>query len=95
MRVGIDTAKSTSSIERLFGSNRLGLVQSDKATKNETISIILKIAKETGLSEINIYNLLWKFCIKSGANICTQILNCNYCQLENICKYNKKTRELS
>ena len=77
------------SIERLFGSNRLGLVERDKATKRETISIIINIAKETGLLETEVYNILWHFCIKSGANICRPIPNCDYCQLKNICKYDK------
>ena len=89
LRVGIETSKLTTSIERLFGSNRLGLVERSKATKRETISIIIDIAKEVGLSETEIYNILWQFCIKSGANICTPIPNCDYCQLKNICKYDK------
>ena len=89
LRVGIETSKSTASIERLFGSNRLGLVERYKATKKEAISIIINIVKETGLLETEVYNILWHFCIKSGANICRPIPNCDYCQLKNICKYDK------
>lgn len=89
LRVGIETSKSTTSIERLYGSDRLALVERSKATKKETISIIIDIAKEVGLSETEVYNILWQFCIKSDANICTPIPNCNYCQLKSFCKYNE------
>ena len=87
-KVGINTCKSDSQITRLFGSNRLSLVNNHIATALETMSIIKKISKDTLISEIEVNSLLWQFCLPRGANICTKNPNCYLCKLNHLCNYN-------
>lgn len=88
-RVGINTCKTDSQVSRLFGNDRLCLINKNKTTALETVSLIKEIAKETSISEIEVDSLLWQFCLPRGANICVENPNCSYCKLKSSCNYNK------
>jgi len=88
-KVGIDTCKTDSQIGRLFGNSRLNLLNRNKATSLEIMSIIKQISKVTSLSEIEVDSIIWQFCLPRTANICTEIPNCSLCMLKEFCNYNK------
>ena len=41
-RVGVNTCKKSSRLQRLFGSHRLGIVENDNATEQQVLNIIKK-----------------------------------------------------
>lgn len=88
-KIGINTCKSDSQIGRLFGNSRLNFVKKNQATAHEIVSMIKLISKSTSISEIEIDAILWQFCLPKGANICTELPNCNFCKLKDICNYNR------
>lgn len=88
-RVGINTCKSSVQLERLFGSGRLGVVESNKATSSEVICIIKKISKLNNISELEVELILQYFCLSRCADICGDNPKCYKCCLRNICNYDK------
>lgn len=88
-RVGVNTCKSSSSIQRLFGYNRLGLVLNDCATEGQALALIKQLSDINGISEIEVESILNQFCLLRSSNICGIVPNCSKCLLRNICKYDK------
>lgn len=88
-RVGINTCKSSVQLERLFGKDRLGILETKKATGGEVLSIINKMSKLNNISELEVETLLQHFCLSHCANICGENPNCKQCCLRNICNYDK------
>lgn len=86
-RVGINTCKSSSSLERLFGYNRLAIISNNNATAGQVVSIIKKLSKLNNISEIEIESILNQFCLLRSANICGEIPNCEKCKLRGFCNY--------
>lgn len=87
-KVGINTCKSDIQINRIFGSNRLALVNKANATAIQTMGLIKEIAKVNNMQELEVDSLLCQFCLPRGANICTADPNCSKCKLKNKCNYN-------
>ena len=89
-RIGVNTCKKSSQLERLFGSARLGIVENPIATEQPVLNIIKKMAKLNNCDEIIVESILQKFCLLRSANICGEQPNCNKCKIRNYCHYNKK-----
>ena len=89
-RVGVNTCKKSSQLERLFGSHRLGIVENANATEQQVLNIIKKIAILNNCDEIIVESIIQQFCLLRSANICGEQPNCNKCKIRNYCHYNKK-----
>ena len=89
-RVGVNTCKTSSGLQRLFGSHRLGIVKNYKATKQQVLNIIKKIAILNNCDEIIVESIIGQFCFLRSANICGENPNCERCKIRNYCHYNKK-----
>ena len=91
-RVGVNTCKKSSQLERLFGSHRLGIVENDNATEQQVLNIIKKIAILNNCDEIIVESIIQQFCLLRSANICGEHPNCEKCKIRNYCNYNKKCK---
>jgi len=89
-RVGINTCKKSSQLERLFGSHRLGIVENANATEQQVLNIIKKIAILNNCDEIIVESIIQQFCLLRSANICGEHPNCEKCKIRDYCNYNKK-----
>lgn len=88
-RVGINTCKTTTQMEKLFGSKKLSIVKKEKATSGEVKNIIKKISKLSNVTEFEVESIFQQFCLSRFSNICTERPNCEKCKLRNICNFNK------
>lgn len=88
-RVGINTCKSSSQLERLFGSNRLGIVENNVATEQQVLNIIKKMAELNKCDEIIVESIMQQFCLLRAANICGECPRCEKCKVRKYCNYNK------
>ena len=88
-RVGINTCKSSSQLERLFGNNRLGVVNNPVATEQQVLNIIKKISKLNNCDEITVESIIQQFCLLRAANICGECPKCEKCKIRKFCNYNK------
>ena len=89
-RVGINTCKKSSQLERLFGSHRLGIVENANATEQQVLNIIKKIAILNNCDEIIVESIIQQFCLLRSANICGEHPKCERCKIRKYCNYNKK-----
>ena len=89
-RVGVNTCKKSSQLERLFGSHRLGIVENANATEQQVLNIIKKIAIINNCDEIIVESIIQQFCLLRSANICGEHPNCEKCKIRDYCNYNKK-----
>ena len=89
-RVGVNTCKKSSQLERLFGSHRLGIVENANATEQQVLNIIKKIAELNNCDEIIVESIIQQFCLLRSANICGEHPNCEKCKIRNYCHYNKR-----
>ena len=89
-RVGVNTCKSSSGLERLFGSHRLGIVENENATEQQVLNIMKKIALLNNCDEIVVESIIGQFCLLRSANICGEHPNCEKCKIRDYCNYNKK-----
>jgi endonuclease III len=89
-RVGVNTCKKSSQLERLFGSHRLGIVKNTNATEQQVLNIIKKIAILNNCDEIIVESIIQQFCLLRSANICGEHPNCERCKIREYCNYNKK-----
>lgn len=88
-RVGINTCKTSTQLERLFGATRLTIVENEFATGGQVISIIKKIADFNSITELEVESILQQFCLLRSANICGEQPKCEKCKLRNLCSYDR------
>ena len=88
-RVGVNTCKKSSQLERLFGSHRLGIVENANATEQQVLNIIKKIAILNDCDEIIVESIIQQFCLLRSANICGEYPKCEKCKIRKYCNYNK------
>ena len=93
-RIGVNTCKKSAQTERLFGSNRLGIVENSNATEQQVLNIIRKMAKLSNCDEIIVESIIQQFCLLKSANICGEHPNCEKCKIRSYCHYNKKYDEI-
>ena len=88
-RVGVNTCKKSSQLERLFGSHRLGIAENANATEQQVLNIIKKIAILNNCEEIIVESIIQQFCLLRSANICGEYPKCEKCKIRKYCNYNK------
>lgn len=88
-RIGVNTCKKSSQLERLFGSHRLGIVENANATEQQVLNIIKKIAILNNCDEIIVESIIQQFCLLRSANICGEYPKCEKCKIRKYCNYNK------
>ena len=93
-RVGVNTCKNSSGLQRLFGSHRLGIVENANATEQQVLNIIKKIAILNNCDEIIVESIIQQFCLLRSANICGEHPKCERCKIRKYCNYNKKCDDI-
>ena len=84
--VGIDGAKPDTHIRRFLGSNRMGTGDHSPATLSEVNSQVSMLSKQTGMSNVEIDNLIWSFCADGYGEVCTATPHCKICPIMDWCK---------
>ena len=69
--VGIDGAKPDTHLRRFLGADRMGTREHSPATVSEVNEQVAKLSEETGMSKVEIDNLIWSFCADGFGEICT------------------------
>jgi len=87
--VGIDGAKLDTHLRRFFGSNRLGKGKNCVASIEEVMKQVDELSGETGLTKVEIDNLIWSYCADGYGEICTATPHCKFCVIRSFCKYEK------
>ena len=69
--VGIDAAKPDTHLCRFLGADRMGTGKKSLATIKEVNEQVTRLAKETGMTKVEIDNLIWSFCADGYGAVCT------------------------
>ena len=84
--VGIDGAKPDTHLRRFLGADRMGTGEHSPATVGEVNAQVARLSEQTGLSKVEIDNLIWSFCADGFGEICTATPHCNRCPISDWCK---------
>lgn len=84
--VGIDGAKPDVHLRRFFGKGRMNYSTRETATEAETIKIAEQLQNDTGMSLLEIDNLIWSFCSSGYGEICAAKPKCEVCPIIRFCK---------
>lgn len=84
--VGIDGAKPDTHLRRFLGADRMGTREHSPATVSEVNEQVAKLSEETGMSKVEIDNLIWSFCADGFGEICTATPHCTSCPIRDWCK---------
>lgn len=84
--VGIDGAKPDTHLRRFFGADRMGTGAHSPATISEVNEQVGELSEQTGLSKVEIDNLIWSFCADGFGEICTVRPHCNRCPIRDWCR---------
>ena len=74
--VGIDGAKPDIHLRRFLGTDRLRTGNHSPATISEVNEQVAKLSEKTGVSKIEVDNLIWSLCADGYVEICTAIPHC-------------------
>ena len=85
--VGVDGAKPDTHLRRFLGADRMGTGEHSPATISEVIEQVDKLSDETGLSRVEIDNLIWSFCSDGFGEICTAKPHCKDCPISGWCSH--------
>ena len=83
--VGIDGAKPDTHLCRFLGADRMGKGEKSPASTKEVIEQVAKLSEETGMSKVEIDNLIWSFCADGYGEICTATPHCDLCPIREWC----------
>ena len=83
--VGIDAAKPDTHLRRFFGADRMGTGENSPATVSEVNEQVAELSDKTGLSKVEIDNLVWSFCADGYGEICTATPHCSNCPISGWC----------
>ena len=56
------------------------------ATINEVNEQVAELAEKTGMSKVEIDNLIWSFCADGFGEVCTAMPHCKSCPIRDYCK---------
>ena len=87
--VGIDGAKPDTHLRRFFGADRMGTGNHSPATISEVNEQIILLSEQTGMSKVEIDNLVWSFCASGFGEICTAKPHCDICPIREWCNGSK------
>ena len=87
-----DKLKSTNIVLRVkvpgtftLGSDRMGTGEKSPASTKEVIEQVTRLSEETGMSKVEIDNLIWSFCADGYGEICTATPHCEMCPIREWC----------
>ena len=83
--VGIEGAKPDIHLRRFFGSDRMAKSKSSPASINDVLCEIEYLSKETGFTQTEIDDLIWRYCADGYGEICTKNPNCQGCVIRYKC----------
>ena len=83
--VGIDGAKPDSHLRRFLGADRMGTGDHSPATISEVNEQVAKLSVQTGMSKVEVDNLIWSFCADGFGEICTATPHCQDCPIRDWC----------
>lgn len=83
--VGIDGAKPDIHLRRFFGSDRMAKSKSSPSSINDVLCEIEYLSKETGFTQTEIDDLIWRYCADGYGEICTKNPNCQECVIRYKC----------
>ncbi|MCR5812860.1 MAG: hypothetical protein K6G34_16055, partial [Lachnospiraceae bacterium] len=83
--VGIDGAKPDTHLCRFLGADRMGTGEKSPASTKEVIEQVARLSEETGMSKVEIDNLIWSFCADGYGEICTATPHCEVCPIREWC----------
>jgi hypothetical protein len=84
--VGVDGAKPDTHLRRFYAADRMGTGEHSPATVSEVNEQVAKLSEETGMSKVEIDNLIWSFCADGFGEICTATPHCMSCPIRDWCK---------
>lgn len=83
--VGIDGAKPDTHLRRFLGADRMGTGNHSPASISEVNEQIAKLSDQSGMSKIEVDNLIWSFCADGYGEICTSTPHCQDCPVRDWC----------
>ena len=83
--VGIDGAKPDTHLCRFLGADRMGTGKKSPATIKEVIEQVAGLSEKTGMSKVEIDNLIWSFCADGYGKVCTATPHCEVCPIRDWC----------
>ena len=83
--VGIDGAKPDTHLRRFLGADRMGTGNHSPATISEVNEQITMLSNQTGMSKVEVDNLIWSFCADGFGEICTATPHCQDCPIADYC----------
>ena len=83
--VGVDGAKPDTHMRRFLGADRMGTGTNSPATISEVNEQVTELAEKTGMSKIEIDNLIWSFCADGFGEVCTATPHCTNCPIRDWC----------
>lgn len=84
--VGVDGAKPDTHLRRFLGVDRMGTGGHSPATVGEVNEQVARLSAMTGMTKIEIDNLIWSFCADGYGEICTATPHCKMCPIRESCK---------
>ena len=83
--VGIDGAKPDTHLRRFLGADRMGTGSNSPATISEVNDQVARLSEQTGMSKVEIDNLIWSFCADGFGEVCTATPHCKSCPTADYC----------
>ena len=83
--VGIDGAKPDTHLRRFLGADRMGTGDHSPATIIEVNEQVARLSAMTGMSKIEVDNLIWSFCADGYGEVCTATPHCRECPIRDWC----------
>ena len=83
--VGIDGAKPDTHLRRFLGADRMGTGLHSPATISEVNEQIASLSEKTGMTKVEVDNLIWSFCADGFGEICTAKPHCDVCPIVEWC----------
>ena len=84
--IGIDGAKPDTHLRRFFGADRMGVGKKSPATIKEVEEQVEYLSEKTGMTSVEIDNLIWSFCSDGFGAVCTATPHCINCPVREWCK---------
>jgi hypothetical protein len=92
--VGIDGAKPDIHLRRFFGSDRMAKSKISPASIYDVLCQIEELSKETGFTQTEIDDLIWRFCADGYGEICTKNPICQECVVRYKCSRGKLIEDI-
>ena len=72
-------------LRRFLGADRMGTGSNSPATISEVNDQVARLSEQTGMSKVEIDNLIWSFCADGFGEVCTATPHCKSCPIADYC----------